>query len=417
MAEFAQLSPKQAAVMTWWRKGSADREKDAIICDGAVRSGKTVCTCLSFCLWAMSRYTNQNFALCGKTMKGVRRNILEELRPALRRYGFHYTEKQGQSMAIIRMGRRENRFYFFGGKDEGSAGLIQGVTLAGVLMDEVALMPRSFVEQALARCSVPGSKLWFSCNPEGPGHWFYREWICKTKEKNALYLHFTMDDNPSLTAAVKARFRRQFHGTFYRRFILGEWVAAEGVVYDFFTPDMVKKVPRKKFAQFRISCDYGTVNPTSMGLWGELEGVWYRLHEYYYDSKKMGGQKTDREYADALKKLAGDRKIERVIVDPSAASFIEVLRRDGWQVQRGENDVLAGIRVTGRLLKEGKIVLCDSCPAILAEIGDYAWESRGDGTDRVKKTHDHAMDEMRYFAMTVEGKPAQFASCAVARYT
>ncbi|MEG0320648.1 MAG: terminase family protein, partial [Oscillospiraceae bacterium] len=165
MAGFAQLSPKQAAVMTWWHRGSDDREKDAIICDGAVRSGKTVCTCLSFCLWAMSRYTNQNFALCGKTMKGVRRNILEELRPALRRYGFHYTEKQGQSMAIIRMGCRENRFYFFGGKDEGSAALIQGITLAGVLFDEVALMPQSFVEQALARCSVSGSKLWFSCNP------------------------------------------------------------------------------------------------------------------------------------------------------------------------------------------------------------------------------------------------------------
>ena len=201
---FAPFSKKQLRVLTWWRPGSPDRQKDAILCDGAVRSGKTLCLSLSFVMWATHCFSGHDFALCGKTILSLQRNLLEPLLPILRGMGYRCRFAAGRRVLTVGLGRHENRFYLFGGRDEGSASLIQGVTLAGVLLDEVALMPRSFVEQALARCSVPGSRYWFCCNPEHPFHWFYREWIEKAREKNCLYLHFTMRDNPSLTPARTA---------------------------------------------------------------------------------------------------------------------------------------------------------------------------------------------------------------------
>ena len=142
-------------------------------------------------------------------------------------------------MIIVRRGPRENRFYLFGGKDESSYTLIQGITLAGVLFDEVALMPRSFVNQAMARCSVEGSKLWFNCNPDNPLHWFRQEWILKAPERNALHLHFLMDDNPSLSEDKKAQYRSMFSGVFYQRYILGQWVMGEGLIYDMFDLSLI----------------------------------------------------------------------------------------------------------------------------------------------------------------------------------
>ena len=398
------FSPKQRKVLTWWRPGSPDRDRQAIICDGAVRSGKTLCTGLSFFCWAMRSFHRKNFALCGKTIVSVRRNLLEELLPLLEDMGFHCEQKVSRNILKVRLGGRSNTFYLFGGKDEGSAALIQGITLAGALLDEVALMPRSFVEQAVARCSVTGSKLWFSCNPESPAHWFYREWILKTEEKKALRLQFTMEDNPGLSQEVLERYKTMFEGTFYRRFVLGEWVAAEGRVYDFFDESFVQDVPRENLENWHISCDYGTLNPTSMGLWGEKNGVWYRVAEFYYDARAQRRQKTDEEYADALASLAGGRDIRAVVVDPSAASFIETLRRRGWRVRKADNEVLSGIRLTARLLKAGKLVICRGCEDAIREFSLYRWEEQGDGQDRVRKEHDHAMDEIRYFAATVAAK-------------
>ena len=398
------FSPKQRRVLTWWRPGSPDRDRQAIICDGAVRSGKTLCTGLSFFCWAMQTFHGRNFALCGKTIVSVRRNLLSELVPLLEEMGFRCEQKVSRNLIRVRLGRRRNTFYLFGGKDEGSAALIQGITLAGALLDEVALMPRSFVEQTAARCSVPGSRLWFSCNPESPGHWFYQEWILKAEEKKALRLQFTMADNPGLTREVLERYQAMFEGAFYRRFVLGEWVAAEGRVYDFFDESMVRQVPEGHMDCWHISCDYGTSNPTSMGLWGRQGGVWYRVAEYYYDARTQRRQKTDEEYADDLAELAGGREIRSVLLDPSAASFREVLRRRGWRVRRADNEVLSGIRLTARLLKAGKLVICAPCRDAIREFGLYRWEDQAEGQDRVRKEHDHAMDEIRYFAATVAGR-------------
>lgn len=391
------FSEKQKTVLRWWC--TPERQYEAIICDGAVRSGKTFCMGLSFVCWAMARFQNTAFGLCGKTTVSLRRNLVRGLIPVLEELGFRCEEKVSRNLFTVKRGGRENTFYLFGGRDEGSAALIQGVTLAGVLLDEVALMPRSFVEQACARCSVAGSRLWFNCNPEGPEHWFYKEWIQKAEERRALYLHFTMEDNPGLRPEVKARYSRMFSGAFYRRFVLGEWVAAEGRVYDFFDESYVE-APPDGLSRWCISCDYGTVNPASFGLWGWKDGVWYRVKEFYYNSRETKRQKTDGEYAEDLRKLAGGRDIRLVVVDPSAASFIEVLRREGWRVVKAENDVLSGIRTTAGLLREKKLVICRGCDDALREFQLYCWADRG-GQDRVRKEHDHAMDEIRYFAATV----------------
>lgn len=399
--KFIPFSAKQLKVLTWWCDDSPCKDMDALICDGAVRSGKTVCMGISFISWAFYRFDNAAFALCGKTIRSLHRNLVTPLLPVMSSLGFECKERISSNVVEISRDGRHNTFYLFGGKDEASASLIQGMTLAGVLFDEVALMPRSFVEQALARCSVEGSKFWFNCNPEYPQHWFRQEWILKCRQRNALHLHFTMRDNPSLSAQMIERYKKLYSGAFYDRFIEGKWVAAEGAVYPFMSkPEAYCDVPKAEFERFAISCDYGTVNPASFGLWGLLDGVWYRISEYYFNSRTQGMQRTDEEHYNALCELAGDRRIDTVVVDPSAASFIQTIRRHGrYSVTPAKNQVLDGIRTVSTALKEGKIKICNTCCDSMREFGLYRW---ADGSkDAPVKENDHAMDDIRYFVTTV----------------
>lgn len=409
------FSEKQRTVLTWWTPGSPHFDREAILCDGAVRSGKTLAMGLGFFLWAMSCFQGKKFGICGKTITSLRRNVLSEILPRLTELGMRWQEKRSENLVTVTFRGRENQFYIFGGKDESSASLIQGITFAGVLLDEAALMPRSFVEQACARCSVAGSRLWFNCNPAGPNHWLYKTWVLEAEKRNCLRLTFTMEDNPSLTPAIRRRYERLYTGVFYQRFVLGKWVQAEGRVYDFFTEEMAG-LPPERCDKWYISCDYGTVNPTSMGLWGRSQGVWYRVKEFYFDSRAAGHQMTDAEYAGALETLAGGREITAVIVDPSAASFLEVLRRRGWRVRKADNDVLGGIRLTSDCLKTGKVVICQGCCDCLREMEEYVWDLSSGCQDKVRKEHDHAMDDMRYFVSTVLGrKQGGVAAWAVER--
>ncbi len=410
------FSPKQMKALCWWGERSPYKEKTALICDGAVRSGKTLCMGISFVCWAFAAFSDRSFALCGKTIRSVRRNLLTELLPVLRELGFRAEDRVSQNMVILRCGKRRNRFYLFGGRDEASASLIQGMTLAGVLLDEVALMPRSFVEQAMARCSVEGAKFWFNCNPEAPGHWFYREWIEKREERNALYLHFTMEDNPSLSAETKNRYKQLFSGVFYQRFVEGKWVAAQGLVYPFAEALLCEK-PQGEWEDWAVSCDYGTVNPASFGLWGLQKGCWYRVDEYYYDSRATGEQRTDEEHYRALEQLCGGKKVRRVVVDPSAASFLAVIRRHGrFQAVPAKNDVLDGIRQVGAALKEGRVRVCKNCTDTAREFSLYRWKDDL-ARDAPVKENDHAMDDIRYFVSTLlqpeEGNSLAF--CAAVR--
>ena len=411
------FSPKQRTAMRWWCD-PAYKGFDAVICDGAVRSGKTVAMSLGFVLWGLGCFPGGDLALCGKTITSLERNVVRPLCSLLRDAGFTVRELLSKRYFEAEGCGRTCRFYLFGGKDEGSAALIQGMTLCGVLFDEVALMPRSFVEQAIARCSVAGGKLWFNCNPEHPYHWFYREWIQKADEKRALYLHFTMDDNPGLSDEVRERYERMYSGVFYDRFIRGLWTVSEGLVYPMFSREkFTVSVLPEGFSRYVISCDYGTVNPTSMGLWGEHDGIWYRIREYYYAARREGISRTDEEHYAGLVQLAGDLPIDCVVVDPSAASFIACIASHGkFRVCKAENDVLSGIRRVSDVLTAGRLRFHVSCADILREFMQYCWKENSSG-DCPKKEHDHAMDDMRYFVTTAmeRREGLQFAAFSIRR--
>ncbi len=374
---------------------------DALICDGAVRSGKTSLMMWAFVDWAMREFSGQRFGICGKTVDSASKNIVVpfiSMSLAKERYTLRW--RRADKILEVRRGAVTNFFEVFGGKDESSFMLIQGRTLAGVLLDEVALMPRSFVEQALTRCSVDGAKLWFSCNPDSPQHWFYLEWIKRHKERNALYFHFEMTDNPGLSKKTLERYQSMFTGVFYDRYIRGLWVVAEGLIYPMFGDgNIVDAAPER--GEYYISCDYGTLNPFSAGLWCWDGKTATRIREYYYSGRNEGNNKTDEEYYAELKKLAGNLPVKSVIVDPSAASFIEVIRRHKrFRVQKAVNDVIPGIATTARYLQDGTIKVYRSCKDAIREFGLYRWDEKA-AEDKPIKENDHAMDDIRYFVMTV----------------
>ena len=391
------FSEKQRAILRFpYTKYSA------LICDGAVRSGKTSVMSLSFFLWAMGNFNGCSFAYCGKSVGAVERNIITPLLSLtyLREY-FKVQYNRGDHIITARRGDVENRFYMFGGRDESSYALIQGITLAGVMLDEVALMPRSFVEQALARCSVEGAKFWFNCNPENPRHWFREEWILKAQDHNALHIHFRMEDNPSLSEGTRERYRTMYSGVFYQRYILGLWVAAEGVIYDMF--DQTENTYREGPVDMHFRCprciaiDYGTTNPCVFLEIFDDDGITRVDREYRWDSRKEHKQKTDEEYADDLMEFMGAHC--PVFVDPSAASFIAALERRGVYVISADNNVLDGIRKTGNLMQRRKLLINESCAGLLDEISSYLWDDKAAlrGEEKPIKQNDHAPDALRYY--------------------
>nr|WP_278817625.1 PBSX family phage terminase large subunit [Hungatella hathewayi] len=407
--KFQPFSQRQKQILTWWLPDSPVKDYDGIIADGAIRSGKTVCMSLSFVFWAMANYSDQNFAMCGKTIGSFRRNVLTILKLMLRSRGFQVADHRADNLVEISRGQITNYFYIFGGKDERSQDLIQGITLAGVFFDEVALMPESFVNQATGRCSVDGSKYWFNCNPDGPYHWFKLNWLDKAKEKNLLVLHFTMDDNLSLSEEIKARYRSMYTGVFFKRYIMGLWAMAEGIIYDMFSEDRHVKTILEYARQLidggrYVSIDYGTQNATAFLLWNKgRDGKWYCIREYYYSGRDKGIQKTDAEYAEDLKKFLDGTPVKAVIVDPSAASFIAELNKHGFTVIQADNAVEDGIRLVATLLNTERIAFSQSCKNTIMEFASYIWDPKAAerGEDKPIKQHDHAMDAVRYFCYTI----------------
>ncbi|WP_156520680.1 PBSX family phage terminase large subunit [Oceanobacillus sp. Castelsardo] len=415
--KFKRFSKKQLKVLTWWNKKSPVNDKDGIICDGSVRAGKTVVMSLSYVMWAMETFNEENFGMAGKTIGSFRRNVITPLKRMLKSRGYRVKDHRADNYLTITKNGVTNYFYVFGGKDESSQDLIQGITLAGMFFDEAALMPESFVSQAEARCSVDGSKYWYNCNPASPFHWFKEKYIDKLEEKNLIRLHFTMDDNPSLSERVKNRYKRMFSGIFYQRFILGLWVLAEGVIYDMFNKDKhVVKTEERRYTEYYVSIDYGTQNPTTFGLWGKYNNKWYKVKEYFYDGRNSSRQKTDIEYSKDLKAFVKGIRVRGIIVDPSASSFIAQLKKDGFYVIKAKNDVLDGIRNVQTALIEEMIYFNDCCKETFREFSSYIWDKKAAdrGEDKPVKQFDHLMDSDRYFVNTILFAPKAGISSASA---
>nr|DAF41098.1 MAG TPA: large terminase [Caudoviricetes sp.] len=429
--KFQPFSRKQRMVLNWWTKSSPVKDMDGIIADGAIRSGKTVSMSLSFVFWAMSSFNGQNFIMAGKTISSFQRNVLTNLKMMLRSRGYHcihHLSGETPNMLEVTKGKVTNYFHIFGGKDEGSQELVQGITAAGAFFDEVALMPESFVNQATGRCSITGSKFWFNCNPAGPMHWFKTGWINKcvgylgrkkaeelraaNKEvKNILYLHFTMDDNLSLDEAIKKRYRSLYAGVFFLRYIKGLWAVAEGLIYTMFTKsvNIYDDETRPKGLEYlstrTISLDYGTTNPcVFLDIYDDGDTIWVD-REYRWDSRvEKEGQKTDSQYGDDMVSFMGDNPDLQceIVADPSAASFIVELKGRGYIVKPGDNEVEDGIRVVAALFQSGKIKVHKRCEGLITEIRSYVWDDKAaqHGDEKPVKQLDHGPDALRYFCMT-----------------
>ena len=407
--KFVAFSPRQKTILTWWTDNSPYKDYDGIIADGAIRSGKSTAMALSYFFWAMERFNERKFAICGVTVGALRRNIINDTIVVLERHGYKVLDRKGASVLYISRGRVRNEFYMFSGYDERSQDRIQGVTLAGCYFDEVALMPQSFINQATGRCSVEGAKFWFNCNPNNRLHWFKQEWINKYIEKHLLYLHFTMDDNFSLSEKVKERYRRMYIGVFYRRYIEGLWCAAEGVIYDgwkeeknSFDAEELKPWDNLRMNHY-VAVDYGTINPTVFLEAYDDGRTFYITKEYYQDSQVEQRQKTPEEHAADMDVFLNGNKNVQIIVDPSAAAFILELRNRGYRVKEGKNNVLEGIRTMAIMVNKGLLKVDKSCVNFRREIETYVWDDKAkqQGVEQPVKQNDHAMDACRYLIYTL----------------
>lgn len=398
MQSLVPFSRKQLQVHTWWMKESPVHNADWIVSEGAIRSGKTLSTVDSFINWSQTEFSNQVFIIGGVSVGAVKRNLLEPLFDLLRKKGIPYKYKVAETTLLI----GSNTYYIFGANTEYSQDSLQGLTAAGCLLDEAALLPRSFVEQAMGRCSVAGAKYWFTLNPSSPYHWFKQEFIDKGEQRNGIVLHFTMEDNPSLDTFTIDRYKRMFSGLFYKRYIEGLWVVAEGAIYDMFDPDIhVADVPKNPdfYDECIAAVDYATSSVMTFGLYGVKDGTFYLIKEYYWDAKKKQRQKTDVEYVKDLKAFIDGWNVRKVYVDPSASSFQATCRYQNMHIIRNaKNEVVNGIRTVASKLQEGKFIIDESCKDTLREIQSYSWDRKAQelGEDRPVKRDDHACDRDRY---------------------
>lgn len=409
--KFKPFSKKQKKVLNWWMDGSPKVGMDGIIADGAIRSGKTISMSLSYVICVMEKFNGQNAGMCGKTIGSFRRNVLFWLKLMLKARNYNIEDKRADNLLIVSKGNVTNYFYIFGGKDERSQDLIQGITLCSCFFDEVALMPESFVNQATGRCSVEGSKWWFNCNPGAPFHWFKKNWIDKANEKNLLYLHFTMDDNLSLSEKIKNRYKTMYSGVFYNRYILGQWAVADGAIYPMFNTNTHVKRLRRNWTRIFVAGDFGMQNATTFGIFGYYapEGRYHEIASYYH-SGRDDGQKTTKEYVEDLKDMLTKLMVlpEYVCLDPSAAPLIVEMRKDSFfdrhdiDIIPAKNRVDLGIQVVSFLLNTKRLTLDPSCDKDIEEFGSYVWDSDklDKGKEEVVKVNDHAMDKIRYAVMT-----------------
>ena len=396
--QFQPFSRKQKQALCWWMPGSGVEHCRLMMADGAIRSGKTVAMILSFLRWSQVTFQDRDFIVAGVTAGALGRNVLRPLFQMLEALDIPWEHRR--SAGVVEIG--SNRYHLFGAEKENAQDRLQGMTAAGAFADEVALFPRSFTDQMIGRCSVEGSRIFLNCNPNGAFHYIKTDFIDRADEIGMFRLHFTMEDNLTLSPEIRESYARAFRGVFYRQYILGEWA-----VYPMWDPEenTYRETDPGMYRGMRRYCavDYGTVNPCVF-LDARDDGRVFRIaNEYYWDSAAQRRQKTDAEYAADLEAfLGGDREVQ-IIVDPSAASFKAELRNRGFRVTDAANDVREGIATTATLIGNRQVLAeRERCPGLLREVQTYVWDdkARMRGEERPLKERDHAMDALRYLCRT-----------------
>ncbi len=400
---FQPFSRRQRQALFWWKPGSGQEGKRMLLADGAIRSGKTVAMILSFLLWSQTTFEDRDFILAGVTSGALKRNVLSPMFRMLETLGVPYEFRRTDASLVI----GTNVYHLFGADKDNAQDKLQGMTAAGAYADEVALFPRSFVDQMIGRCSVAGSRIFLNCNPNGAFHYIKTDFIDRADEIGLYRLHFTMEDNLTLSPEIRQSYARAFRGVFYRQYIIGEWVSAEGAVYPMWDDDAntYTESSPDMYGDVRRFCavDYGTANPCVFLDARDDGRTFWIAGEYYWDSGAVSRQKTDAEYADDLVRFLDGDLDTLVIVDPSAASFKAELRNRGFRTQDAKNNVREGIATTAVLIGNRQIRAERArCPNLLREMHSYVWDSRARlrGEERPLKERDHAMDALRYLCLT-----------------
>lgn len=388
MSEF--FTPKQKALVRAFKQGQLKRIN---ILDGSVRSGKTWITCVLWALWVATMPADKTYLMTARTLTTLKRNCLEPMVQLLGAENFNYSISSKSGRLFGR------NIQFEGANDAQAEAKIRGLTLQGAYVDEITLVPEDYFTMLLSRLSEKGAKLFGSTNPDSPSHWLKKKYLDRADELSIYTDTFVIDDNTFLDPEYIAAIKSEYTGVFYKRFILGMWVIAEGLVYQFDAErHCTSDIPPR--GEYYLSIDYGTMNPFSCGLWCVNGDKAVRIKEYYYCGRETAEQKTDEQYADEVDALADGYDIQSVVVDPSAASFIAELKKRNYKVQKAKNDVIDGIRVTARFLEKGNIKIHESCKDAINEFGLYSWNDKS-SVDEVVKDNDHAMDEIRYFCNTI----------------
>ncbi len=398
---FQPFSRKQRQILKFWEECYPTHKKDILIADGSIRSGKTIAMIPSFLRWSNYNFKYKDFIIAGKSVGALKRNVINLMLQILETWGWPYNYNRSEN--YIELG--SNVYYMFGANNEASQDVLQGLTAAGAFADEVALFPQSFVDQMIGRCSVDKSKIFMNCNPGSPFHFIKTDYIDRAKEKNILYLHFNLRDNHTLSDEIINRYEKMFSGVFYKRYILGMWVMAEGIIYDMFREKEHIVDFSPLFSDIAVTCDYGTANPTTFLKIGKYGNRTYIDREYYYSGRDKGISKTDGMYADDLEFFYKENrmdKLTRIIVDPSAKSFITELQRRKFKVVKANNDLLNGIRNVGSSLCKEELFVHSSCKNTIKEFQTYSWNPKAQqrGLDEPLKENDHCMDAIRYYFNT-----------------
>lgn len=365
------------------------KDKRLNFLSGSVRSGKTYISLLKFGLWVASMPKDAEFAMIGKTGASLNRNC----------FGYMYQFFGEQNFKVSFSGRGcslfGRKFWIVGANDVRSENQIRGMTLAGAYCDEVTLYPENFFVMLLTRLSYKGAKLFATCNPDTPNHYIKVNYIDKADQLDCAVWNFLLTDNTFLSQEYIDNITKEFVGVFYNRFVLGQWVKADGLVYPMY--DNTVTTINREYSRYIVSMDYGILNPTAIILWGLYQGTWYAVKEFYHSGRDTKEQKTDQQYYDCMQNMLGDIVPDYIYIDPSAASFITLVRQIGkYKVRHCNNEVLAGIQNTALALSEKLILFNDCCKMTISEFGLYSWDEKS-GNDTVIKENDHAMDAVRYF--------------------
>ena len=394
------------------------------VAEGAIRSGKTIDHCIIAAAYLETCKDKIHLA-SGSSIGNAKLNIgdcngfgLEHLF----RGRCHWGKYKDNEALYISTKTGEKVVIFAGGGKADSYKKILGNSYGLWIATEINEhydaddSRTSFIKVAFGRqlAAEQPFVLW-DLNPCSPAHKIYEDYIDKYLDSydGYLYEHFTINDNLSIPEERREEIKRQYveGSVWYRRDILGERCIAEGLIYPMWEDALLSaefRDLRGEYTEYALSIDYGTQNAFSAGLWGKYEGVWYRFDEYYYSGRDTGVQKTDAEYGDALDAFTeqiadqyNEYKKLRTIIDPSAASFIALLRKKSrYKVTKADNAVADGIRETATALQSGKIKIYPCCKNLILEMGSYAWDE-SEKEDKPIKINDHACDDMRYFCKTM----------------